>query len=219
MSILAPPVQASEPDLSDSSDLARGAPTRLVISAIRLDAEIVPVRWKQVVAGGKIYRQWEVSDDFVGWHYLSARLNEVGNMVFSGHSNIHAQVFRDLSNVEIGDEITVFSSERTYLYVITDKFLVQERGVSIARRLENGQWIAPTQDKRLTLITCAESEATHRLIVVARPAVRFVLTCEFCPFAFEPVEQLIPVLNSPSDLVTYPHFFPKINSRIAMKNG
>jgi sortase A len=37
-------------------------------------------------------------------------------------------------------------------------------------RLQNAQWIQPTTDERLTLVTCwPYNDNSHRLIIVARP--------------------------------------------------
>jgi sortase (surface protein transpeptidase) len=69
----------------------------------------------------------------------------------------------------MGDEFTVFSGDRDHRYVVTDKFLVQERDVSLAERIQNASCVAATGDERLTLVTCANLGATHRLILVARP--------------------------------------------------
>jgi sortase (surface protein transpeptidase) len=74
-----------------------------------------------------------------------------------------------LGKVAIGDSIFAFAGDQVYSYVVTAKFLVQEKDVFIEKRLENAQLILPTLDERLTLITCAQPGATHRLIVIAHP--------------------------------------------------
>ncbi|HXV97594.1 MAG TPA: sortase [Anaerolineae bacterium] len=148
-------------------------PTRLLIPDIALDSAVVPVGWKRVEVDGKIYGQWKVEDNLVGWHNLSARLGQIGNSVLNGHSNVYARVFRNLGQVEIGDMIIVFSNNQTYYYTIAQKVLVQEKGVSTEKRLENAKFIQPTEDERLTLITCARPGATHRLIVIAYPDVSY----------------------------------------------
>jgi LPXTG-site transpeptidase (sortase) family protein len=158
------PVQLAQAEAATST-----IPTRLVIPNIALDSVVVPVGWKKVVVDGKTYGQWEVEDNRVGWHNLSAPLGQTGNSVLNGHSNVYAQVFRNLSQVEIGDTIIVFSDDQTYYYTVTQKVLVQEKGVSTEKRLENAKFIQPTEDERLTLITCARPGATHRLIVIAYP--------------------------------------------------
>ncbi len=151
-------------------DVPAGTPTRLVIPAIALESKITPVGWESVLIGGATYRQWSTTDNLVGWHNLSAKLGQPGNTVMNGHSNVNGAVFRNLKYVEIGDEITVFSGKQDYHYIVTQKFSVKEKDVSLEARIENAQLIAPTQDERLTLITCANPGASHRLIVIARPS-------------------------------------------------
>ncbi|MBI1878180.1 MAG: sortase [Chloroflexi bacterium] len=153
--------------LADAPAQPTTNPSHLSIPAIDLDAAIVPVGLKAVVVDGITYQQWLTDDNWVGWHNLSATLGRVGNTVLNGHSNIHARVFQNLGNVEIGDEIIAYSGDQTYHYVVTEKLLVQEKGASVAQRLENSKFILPTPDERLTLITCAQPGATHRLIVIA----------------------------------------------------
>jgi LPXTG-site transpeptidase (sortase) family protein len=144
-------------------------PTRLLIPSIAMDSVVVPVGWKKVEVGSQTYAQWKVDDNLVGWHNLSAPLGQIGNSVLNGHSNLYAQVFRNLDQVEVGDSIVVFSGDQSYYYVVTEKILVQEKGVSLEKRIENAKLILPTADKRLTLITCARPGATHRLIIIAYP--------------------------------------------------
>jgi len=147
-----------------------GIPTRLVISTINLDSQVVPVGLKEIEVEGVRGRQQLVDDNLVGWHNNSAGLGQAGNTILNGHSDIHAQVFGKLNQLEVGAEITVFSDNQTYNYVVTQLVLVKEKGVSLEQRLENARLIAPTADERLTLITCAQPGATHRLIVIAQPA-------------------------------------------------
>jgi len=153
----------------ESSYASGGVPTRMTIPAIALDSEVVPVGWETIVISGMTYGQWSTAESRVGWHSLSARLGQAGNTVLSGHSDIHAEVFRNLEYVQVGDEIVIFNGEQAHHYVVTQTFLVKEDNVSLEERIENAKWIGPTQDERLTLVTCANPGASHRLIVVARP--------------------------------------------------
>lgn len=145
------------------------APTRLIIPSIALDSTVVPVGWKEVNVNGQTYGQWEVDKNLVGWHNLSAPLGQVGNSVLNGHSNLYAQVFQDLDQLKIGDSILAIANGRIYTYRVATRLLVQEKDVSVEKRLENAQLIMPTSDERLTLVTCAFAGATHRLIIVAYP--------------------------------------------------
>lgn len=146
-----------------------GVPSRLVISSIGLDSAIIPVGWKPVIVDGKTYGQWETATNLVGWHNLSARLGNVGNTVLAGHSDVYAQIFRRLEEVNLNDVIVVFSGEQAHQYLVSEKFLVREKGAPLEERINNARWISTTEDERLTLITCALPGATHRLIIIARP--------------------------------------------------
>jgi len=55
-------------------------------------------------------------------------------------------------------------------YEVTERKLLLERGQPLAVRIENAQWIMPTEDTRLTLVTCwPPTDNSHRLVVIARP--------------------------------------------------
>lgn len=162
---LAAHTQAAEP--------ATSTPSRLIISAIGLDSQVIPVGMNLVQKNGKTYGVWQVATDEVGWHNLSAPLGLTGNTVMAGHSDIYAKVFRNLKDIELGDEVVAVAAAtgQAHRYIVTQKLLVQEAGVSEETRLKNAQWILPTQDERLTLVTCAEPGSTHRLIVIAHPVI------------------------------------------------
>jgi len=145
---------------------ATAPPDRIVIPAIGLDAPVVPVGWT-VTDEGPV---WEVADYAAGWHNTSAYPGHVGNTVLSGHHNIEGRVFRYLIDVEPDNEVILYVGEVTYHYVVTEKHLLQEKGMPQEVRRSNAQWIAPTDDERVTLVTCwPYTSNTHRLIVVAKP--------------------------------------------------
>lgn len=146
-------------------------PDRIVIPAIQLDAPVVPATLKEVESGGKLYQQWAAPDvKASGWHTTSAPLGVAGNTVLNGHHNIHGEVFGHLVDLEKGDLIWVYSGARSYVYRIILITILPERWQPVAVRLANAQWIQPSQDKRLTLVTCwPYASNTHRLVIVATP--------------------------------------------------
>lgn len=143
-------------------------PTRLVISAINLDAPVEMVGWHTVNGAS----QWDVPDHFAaGWLKLSALLGAKGNTVLTGHHNIAGEVFRNLVKLKPGDRLTLYAQDTPFYYTITTRKILAERGQSEAQRLENAKWMQPTDDERITLITCwPYTSNTHRLIIVAQPA-------------------------------------------------
>jgi sortase A len=147
-------------------------PTRIVAAAIGLDAPVVPMYWKEVARGGKVSLQWAVPRNEAGWHFDSALPGLPGNTVISGHRNIYTEVFRNLDDLRPGDAIELVAGPQRYTYHVDEILVLPELGVSASVRAQNARWIAPTNDVRLTLVTCWPYEApgnTHRLIVVARP--------------------------------------------------
>jgi LPXTG-site transpeptidase (sortase) family protein len=146
-------------------------PRELIIPKIQLETPVEPVSYKSVEVDGTTYEQWFAPDSpVVGWHQTSAQLGAPGNTVLNGHHNIFGEVFRDLSKLEVGDQIMIQSGQKVFEYVVGTKIIVPERNQSIETRLENAQWIKPSHDERITLVTCWPYESnTHRVIVVAVP--------------------------------------------------
>jgi sortase A len=55
--------------------------------------------------------------------------------------------------------------------------ILPEKYEQLDVRMNNAQWILPSVDERLTLISCWPYESnTHRLIIVARPIAREEIT-------------------------------------------
>jgi sortase A len=137
---------------------------------VGIDANVIPVGWQVVEQSGQMYSIWQVADYAVGWHDTSAHLGQAGNTVMAGHHNVNGEVFRDLVNVEVGDQVIVYAGNQTFEYVVDLKTIVKEKGEPIEVRQRNAQWIASTTDERLTLVTCwPYTNNTHRVIVVAKP--------------------------------------------------
>jgi sortase A len=147
-------------------------PVRVASEAIGLDAPVVPMTWEMVDAQGAMVSRWVVPSDAAGWHVNSAMPGQQENVVLSGHHNIEGKVFRYVIDLEPGDKVTLTAGERVYEYIVTEKYILKEAGMPLKVRQKNAQWIMPTGDERLTLVTCWPYEwpgNSHRVIVVARP--------------------------------------------------
>jgi len=142
-----------------------------VAPAINLDAEVVPVGWKQITKGGKTITVWEVAEYAAGWHQNSSLPGNGGNVVLSGHHNIKGEVFRYLVDLKPGDTVTLYADGRPYTYTVESRFVVRDKGEPEEKRRENARWIGPFPDERVTLVTCwPYTNNTHRVIVVAKPS-------------------------------------------------
>jgi LPXTG-site transpeptidase (sortase) family protein len=149
------------------------APDRIVIPAIKLDAPVVPATLRTILYHEKVYPQWVAPDVFAaGWDTTSATPGIFNNTVLFGHHNAHGEVFRHLVNLEVGDLIVVYSGKNRFTYIIVLKMILPERNEPVDVRLQNARWILPSDDERLTLLTCwPYTSNTHRLIIVAIPIV------------------------------------------------
>jgi LPXTG-site transpeptidase (sortase) family protein len=147
------------------------APDHITIPAIGLDAPVVAVDQHPITIEKQVYSQWDVPDRrAAGWHKSSAALGVPGNTVLNGHHNIDGEVFRWLVALKPGSLIALGSHGREYYYVVVQTMTLAEEGQPLAVRQDNARWILPTEDERVTLITCWPYYArTHRLVVIARP--------------------------------------------------
>ena len=145
-------------------------PTRLVIPKINLDTPVVEVGWHIIEENGRRFSEWDVADNMAGWHHASAFPGNLGNVVISGHHNIKGEVFRHLVDLEESDTVYLYVGEQIYLYAVTEKYILREKGMTDQVRSENARWIAKTTDERATLVTCwPYTNNTHRVIVVTKP--------------------------------------------------
>lgn len=143
-------------------------PTAIQIPAIGVESEVGRASLREVTVFGKSYKQWVAPNFMVGWHYNSAILGEQGNTVLNGHHNVNGEVFRDLSLLNRGDQIIVSAKGGDFYYQVATVLILPERFEATEVRLQNARWIQPSEDERLTLISCWPYESnTHRVVVVA----------------------------------------------------
>lgn len=143
---------------------------RIVIPAIGVDSPVVPVGWHVEEIGGQVVTVWDVARYAVGHHQGSGNPGEGTNIVLAGHSGGYGGVFRRLVEVQPGDEVMLHTAGGQYLYVVEEVLLLKEAGMPMEDRLNNARYMAPTEEERLTLITCWPVHIyDHRVIVLARP--------------------------------------------------
>ncbi len=165
------PTATPTPVPTPTPDPASMKPIQLLIPAINLDAPVVEVGWETKEVNGQTISSWIVPDSFtVGWHTNSALPGQPGNTVLNGHHNIYGEVFRDLEDLQPGDEIVLLNAAGPHYYAVTERHILKEKGETDEVRLQNASFIMPTQDERLTMVTCwPYTNNTHRLVIVAMP--------------------------------------------------
>ena len=147
-------------------------PLRMVIPSLDINAPVLPVglvpRWNE---SRRQQLQWSVPNEYaVGWHDSSAPAGQPGNTVLNGHNNIHGSIFGNLVDLTLGEEIILREAGRSYVYQVTHREFLREEGEALRTRLRNARWIAPSDDTRLTIVTCwPNTSNSHRLVVIAQP--------------------------------------------------
>ena len=121
--------------------------TQIQIPAIGVDAPIVQGDgWEQLKQG-------------VAQYIGSANPGESGNMVLSAHNDVYGEIFRDLDQLEEGEEIIVNTANHSFTYIISNIQIVEPTDVDV---------MEPTPDPTVTLISCYPYWVdTHRIVVRA----------------------------------------------------
>jgi sortase A len=102
---------------------------------------------------------WEELKRGVGQHVGSADPGQAGNLVLTGHNDIYGEVFKELDELEEGDEIVIYSANNSYTYAVTETQFVAPTAVDV---------MYPTQDATITLISCYPYRVdTQRIVVFA----------------------------------------------------
>lgn len=146
---------------------------RIVIPSIKVDSKVIEVGWTVQEQDGQQVAVWDVTKYAVGHHRGSANPGAGGNVVLAGHVGGYGRVFRDLYYVRPGDQITLYSAGQQFLYVVEERLLVTEEGVSAEQRAENARYIDAYPYEVVTLVTCwpasGPDKFSQRVIVRARP--------------------------------------------------
>jgi sortase A len=119
---------------------------RLQIPAIGVDAPVVQGDgWDQLKKG-------------VGQHIGSANPGQAGNVVLSGHDDVFGEIFRDLINLQPGDQVILYTAQHQYIYIVTGSQIVEPTQVEV---------MAATGDPTVTLISCYPYLIDNKRIVVS----------------------------------------------------
>lgn len=125
-----------------------GQAIRIQVPRIRVDAPVVQGDgWEQLKKG-------------VAQHLGTVNPGQNGNLVLSAHNDIFGEIFRDLDQLQAGDEIVVYTNQRAYTYLVMDTQIVEPTEVEV---------MAPSAQPTVTLISCYPyMKDTQRIAVMAR---------------------------------------------------
>jgi sortase A len=141
---LRPLVQAALPAVTIPTPSPMQA-VRMVIPSLSVDARIVQ---------GDVWEQLKLG---IGQHIGSANPGQPGNLVAAAHNDIFGEIFRDLDQLQPGDEVHVYTQAEKFVYIITGTRIVAPTEVSV---------MDPTVGPTITLISCYPYMVNTERIVV-----------------------------------------------------
>lgn len=119
---------------------------RIQIAAINVDAPVVLGDGAEQLKKG------------VGQNLINPiNPGQKGNLILSAHNDIYGQIFRDLDQLKAGDEIIVYTNQRSYVYTVRETQIVKPDQVEV---------MASTRDAVVTLISCYPYMVDKQRIVV-----------------------------------------------------
>ena len=118
---------------------------RVQIPAIGVDAPVVLGDGEEQLKKG------------VGQNYSSANPGKSGNVILAAHNDVYGEIFRDLDQLEAGDEIIIHTNQRAYTYVVMNTEVVEPTFVKVMDQ---------TPDATVTLISCYPYSVDNQRIVI-----------------------------------------------------
>lgn len=93
----------------------------------------------------------------IGYYTNTSLPSEIeGNFVIAAHDSGKMPIFRNLKSLEIGDEVIVNQKNKSFKYIVTDKFIVNPYDVEILQSVQG--------KKQITMFTCT-NKGKQRLVV------------------------------------------------------
>ncbi len=100
---------------------------------------------------------WEQLKKGVGQHIGTPNPGEIGNIVFSAHNDVFGELFRDLDKLKPGDEVILYTQQKSYTYVVRQTQIVEPTQVEV---------MAPSREPVITLVSCYPYLVDNQRIVV-----------------------------------------------------
>lgn len=118
---------------------------RIQVPAIEVDAPIVQGDgWEQLKKG-------------VAQHIGSANPGQDGNIVLTAHNDVFGEIFRYLDKLKRGDQIIIYTNQRSYTYTVTSSQIVEPTQVEV---------MGPTENATVTLISCYPYLIDNQRIII-----------------------------------------------------
>jgi sortase A len=118
---------------------------RIQIPALGIDAPIVQGDgWEQLKKG-------------VAQHIGTPNPGSNGNLILSAHDDVFGEIFRDLDKLKTGDQVIMFTNQRTFTYIVRQSQIVEPTQIEV---------MSQTKEAVVTLISCYPYMVDNQRIVI-----------------------------------------------------
>ena len=118
---------------------------RIQVPAIQVEAPVVQGDGAEQLKKG------------VGQHVGTPNPGQKGNVVMAAHNDVFGQIFQNLDKLKAGDQVILFSSQRSYTYIVRQVQIVEPTQVEVMNQ---------TPEAIVTLISCYPYMVDNKRIVV-----------------------------------------------------
>jgi len=118
---------------------------RLQVPAIKVEAPVVQGDGAEQLKKG------------VGQHVGTPNPGQKGNVVLAAHNDVFGQIFQNLDKLKAGDQVILFSSQRSFTYIVRQVQIVEPTQVEVMNQ---------TPEAIVTLISCYPYMVDNKRIVV-----------------------------------------------------
>ena len=133
------------PDM-DRSTTTNDMPLRVIIPEINIDNTIVQgVDWDALQQGVGMLPNGAIPT------------NETDNIVLAAHNDIYGELFRDLDQLEVGDELQVQTQSGFFTYMVRDTLIVDPSDVYV---------MESQNTPMVTLVSCYPYNVNNRRIII-----------------------------------------------------
>jgi LPXTG-site transpeptidase (sortase) family protein len=141
------------------------------IPALDITGDVTPVGWRvnfhDDLQDGAF--EWDNPNENVGWVITSVLPDEVGNVILYGHNNIYGKIFQNLYQIKEGEKIYLQAQNKKWEYKVHYVLLLPILGADEEQVKDYQRYLQPTQDSRVTIISCYPPQSnTHRVVVIAK---------------------------------------------------
>jgi sortase A len=144
---------------------------RLSIPAIKVNSSIKEISPTEKSSGnGAKKLVWEPVPFAVEHYDTSGNPGGGENIVFAGHNNTEGEVFRDLNQLNLGDDVILFTELSEFHYQVQQKIIIPYLGVETEGDAKLQAFAAPHSSEMVTLISCwPYATYSKRIVIIAVP--------------------------------------------------